>query len=317
MRLYDEPPPSSAALSPGSRVPTAALTHALAEIEARRTRQAFEQAGTVTLAEALSESGVEATPEELAEEVWRAREADAAQAAKQKRRLRLRLILRAEVFSIFASGLALLSLSHTILNPQWQASHQADQFKDTLPLTLGPHPWYTVSLVPTALLRATAAGSIVVGGGVWSRSPAYPLSALPDGCNIHHDEGLDDEGRVSFGDAPFMPSFPAYFEFRVASGHPSTRETVSVLYNGLCYRRGWIRISDVSNLDGGRPFFFYPEPVDDPQDNHKGLVPLTLSSESIAEARPGSLSGTGTGYQYFTFAAGRPPSLDEHAWEKY
>ena len=316
MRLYDEPPPSSAALSPGSRVPTAALTHALAEIEARRARQAFEQAGTVTLAEALSESGVEATPEELAEEVERVREADSAEAAKQKRRRRLRLILRAEIVSVLACGLTLLSLSRTVYNPQWQASHRADGFKDTLPLTLGPHPRYTISVVPTAFQRATAAGSIAVSGGGWSRAPAYPLSALPDGYNIHHYEGLDDEGRVSFGDAPLMPSFPAYFEFREAQ-KPSVRESVSVLYNGLCYRRGWIRISDVPSLVGGRPFFFYPEPVDDPQDNHKGLVPLTLPSQNIVEARPELISASGTGYRYFAFAAGAPQPLDEHAWEKY
>ena len=289
MRLYDEPPPSSAALAPGSRVPTAALTHALAEIEARRARQAFEQAGTVTLAEALSESGVEATPEELAEEVWRAREADAAQAAKQKRRRRLRLILRAELVSSFLCALTLLCLSRTGHGPQQLAQSQGERVQDILALTEGPAPRYTLSVVPAPFYQM-------------SSGPTYPLTMLPDGCNIHCGGGLDLER--------------AYFELRSVEQYPGPGD-VWVFYNGLCYRRGWVRTSDVPNVLHGRPFQYYPEPVDDPQDHHAGLTPLTLSDRSIAEASHELTQAHDASYNLFAFKAGVPVQLDEHAWESF
>ena len=294
MRLYDEPPPSSAALSPGSRVPTAALTHALAEIEARRARQAFEQAGTVTLAEALSESGVEATPEELAEEVQRAREADAAQAAKQKRRRRLRLVLRAELVSAFLCALTLLCLPRTGHGPQQLAQSQGERMQDILALTEGPAPRYTLSVVPAPFYQMLS--------GQMSSRPTYPITMLPDGCNIHCEDGLDLER--------------AYFELRPVEQRPGPGD-VWVFYNGLCYRRGWVRTSDVPNVLHGRPFQYYPEPVDDPQDHHAGLTPLTLSDRSIAEASPELTPARDRSYNLFTFKAGVPVQLDEHAWESF
>lgn len=290
MRLYDEPPPSSAEPSPGSRVPTAALTHALAEIEARRARQAFERAGTMTLAEALSESGVEATPEELAEEVRWGREADAAEAARQKRRRHLRLILRAELLSAFLCTLTLLCLPRIANSPQRLAQEgQGAQVQDILALTEGPDPRYTISVVPAPFYQ--------MSGG-----PTYPLTMLPDGCNIHCVSGLDPER--------------AYFELRPVEQHPGP-EDVWVFYNGLCYRRGWVRTAEIPNVLHGRPFQYYPEPVDDPQDHHAGLTPLTLSDRSIAEASPELTQARDTSYNLFAFKAGVPVQLDEHAWESF
>jgi len=290
MRLYDEPPPSSAAPLPESRVPTAALTHALAEIEARRARRAFEQAGTVTLAEALQESGVEATPEEVAEEVRLVRAADAAEAAKQRRRQRLRLVLRAELVSVLLCGLTLLPLSRTVSNPQRQAQSQGERVQDILTLTQGPDPRYTISVVPDVYSPV-------------SSGPTYPLSILPDGCNIYHDGDLDDAGH-------------AYFELRPVKPRPDP-ENVWVFYDGLCYRRGWVHTSDIPSVLHGRPFQYYPEPVDDPQDHHAGLTPLTLSRRSMAEANFDVLFVPATGHNSLAFTAGPPVQLDEHAWERY
>ncbi len=316
MHQYDEPSSESDALAAVVRVPTEELTRALAEIDARRARQAFEQAGTLTLAEALQEAQVEATPEELAEEVRKVREADAAEAEKQKRRRRLRLILRAELASVLLCGLTLLSLSRTVYNPQWQASRQSGEVRSNLRLTTGPHPKYQIFVVPAPFRHIAASGSVTVSGGSWSGSPAYPLSLLPDGYNIHHYDGLDDDGHDTLGDMPFMPTFPTYFEFREVQRR-SIHENVSVFYNGLCYRRGWIRKSDIPNLLHGQTFLYYPEPVDDPQDNHAGLVPLTLSDQSIAEANFEAHFAPNTGYDFLAFTKGAPVRLDEHAWETF
>lgn len=255
MHLYDEPSSESDTQACEIRVPTEELTRALAEIDARKAREAFEQAGTLTLTEALQESEVEATPEELAEEVRKVREADAVEAEKRKRRHRLRLILRAELASVLLCGLTLLSLSRTIYNPQRQSSHQIDEVKNNLRLTQGPNPRYHVFVVPTAFRHTTASGSVVISGGDWSNSPAYSLSILPDGYNIHHYDTLDDDGHHAFNDAPFMPTFPTYFEVREVQRR-STHENVSVFYNGLCYRRGWIRKSDIPNLLHGQTFLY-------------------------------------------------------------
>lgn len=316
MHLYDEPSSKSDTQACEIRVPTEELTRALAEIDARRARQAFEQAGTLTLAELLQEYEIEATPEELAEEVRRVREADAVEAGARKRRRRLRLILRAELASVLLCGLTLLSLSRTVYNPQWQASRQSSEVKSNLRLTQGPNPEYQIFVVPAAFRHITTSGSVTVSGGIWSGSLAYPLSALPDGYNIHHYDGLDDDGHDTLGDAPFMPTLPAYFEFREVQRR-SLHESVSVFYNGLCYRRGWIRKSDIPNLLQGRPFLYYPEPVDDPQDNHAGLVPLTLSSQSIADAKFQMRFAPDTGYASLAFTEGAPVRLDEHAWETF
>lgn len=270
-------------------MPTAALTHALAEIEARRARLAFEQAGTVTLAEALSESDVEATPEELAEEVRRVREADAVEAAKQKRRRRLRLILQAELASVLLCTLMLLCLPHIGYSPQRLAQRQGERVQDILALTQGPDPRYTITVVPAPFYQM-------------SSGPTYPLTMLPDGCNIHCEGSLDPER--------------AYFELRPVQQRPAP-ENVWVFYNGLCYRRGWVRTADVPNVLHGRPFQYYPEPVDDPQDHHAGLTPLTLSDRSIAEASPELTQARDASYNLFAFKAGAPVQLDEHAWESF
>lgn len=277
MRLYNEPPPSSAAPPPESRVPTAALTHALAEIEARRARQAFEQAGPVTLAEAL-------------EQVWGGREADAAQVAKQKRRQRLRLILRAELASALLCGLTLLALSRPVSNPQRQAQHQGEQVQDLLMLTQGPDPRYTLFAVSDMDSHATG-------------TQTYSLSILPDGSNIHYESDLDAVG-------------PTRFELRPMTARPGA-DNVWVFHDGLCYRRGWVRTSDIPSVLHGRPFRYYPEPVDDPQDHHAGLTPLTLSRRSMAEANFDVLFVPATGYNSLVFTAGPPVQLDEHAWERY
>ena len=315
MRLHEEPSSGSDTQAPEIRVPTVEFTRALAEIGARKARQAFDQAGTLTLAEALQETDVEATVEELAEEVTKVREADAVEAGKQKRRHRLRLILLAELASILLCGLTLLSLSRTVYNPQWQASRQIDEMKNALRLTQGPNPSAQVYIVPTAFQPTAISGSTIYRR-VRSNSLEYPLSALPDGYNIHHYDVIDDDGHLPLGGAPFMPTFPAHFKIR-DTRRPSIHDHVSVFYDGLRYDRGWIRKSDVPNLLHGRPFLYYPEPVDDPQDNHKGLVPLTLSSQSIAEAHLEMRTAYNTGYSFFASTEDSLVRLDEHAWEKF
>lgn len=316
MPLYDQSPSESDAALSEMRVPIAELTRALAEIEAHKARQAFEQAGTLTLAEALEESNIEATPEEVAEEVRKLHQADALAAKKQKHRRRLHLTLRAELISALLCGLTLLSLSRTVYNPQWQALRQRGEVRNILQLTQGPNPQYQIFVVPETFRQAMASGSADMNRGIWANSPAYPLSFLPDGFNIHHYDGLNDDGNISPTDAAFMPTFPAYFEFRPVVPR-SIHEMVSVFYNGQGYRRGWIRKSDIPNLLHGRPFLYYPEPVDDPQDHHAGLAPLTLSNQSIAEAKFELRFAGDTGYESFAFNGGAPVQLDAHAWEAY
>ena len=306
-------------ISPGDaalRVPTEEFIRALAEIDAHRARQIFDQAGTLTLAEVLQEYDAEGTPEELAEEVQKIRAAGIVEAKKQKQRRRLKLILCAELASVLLSSMALLSLSRTIYNPQWQASRQVAEVKNMLRMTQGQNPSYQIFVVPATFNRITSNGSVIISGGIWANSPAYPLSMVPDGYNIHHFDSLDDNGHTSFGDASFMPASPAYFEFREVQKR-GIHEGVSVFYNGLCYRRGWIRKSDIPNVFHGQPFFYYPEPVDDPQDKHFGLAPLTLSNQSIAESEiePGFVNSTG--YDYLRFIGNAPLQLDEHAWETF
>ena len=314
MHQYDEPSPESVTQVGTTRVPTAALTRALAEIEVRRARQAFEQAGTLTLAEALQESGVEATLEEVAEEIGRVRGADAAEAAKWRHRQRLRLILRAELASVLVCGLTLFSLARTVHDPQGQTLPHPYEMKNILSLTQGPHPQYAIYIVPRAVLNLGASGSLAVGP--WSGSEAYPLSVLPDGYNVHQFEVLDDDGHPSYEGAPLTPITPPLFEFRKVP--PQSRgETVSVFYNGIRYYRGWIRKAEVPDLLRGRPFLYYPEPVDDPQDNHDGLVPLTLPSQSVWEEQKATALESSKGYDFFSFAAGTPVPLDEHAWERF
>ncbi len=298
------------------RVRTEDLTRALAEIDARKARQAFEQAGTLTLAEALQECDTEATPEELAMEVRKVREADALATEKQKHRRRLRLILQAELASVLLCGLTLLSLSRTIYNPQWQASRQVDVTTNILQLTQGPNPQYQIFVIPTAFRNTMTIGTPAINSGIWSASPAYPLSFLPDGYNIHHYDELNDDGQTSFMEGPFVRTSPAYFEFRPIQSQPM-HEIVSVYYNGICYRRGWIKRSDIPNLLHGGPFLFYPEPVDDPQDHHKGLAPLTLANQSIKEATFEPRFANNTGYGFLAFKGGTPVQLDEHAWKAY
>ena len=304
MRLHEEPSSESDTQASEIRVPTAEFTRALAEIGARKARQAFDQAGTMTLVEALQEVNLEATPEELAEEVTKVREADAVEAGKQKRRHRLRLILRAELVSVFLCGLTLLSLSRTVYNPQWQASHQRDEMKNNLRLTQGPNPKYDIFVdIPTSRHKTA--------------SEIYPLSILPDGYNIHHQEGLDEDGHYSLGSGTPMTRNPAYFEFQASQQSSVYSNAVSVSYAGRLYRRGWINKADVPHLLQGKRCVYYPEPIADPQINRADLVPLTVSMQSMQEANPQWSFWDWTTYGVYTFPEGNKVELDKHAWEPF
>lgn len=304
MRLHEEPSSGSDTQAPEIRVPTVEFTRALAEIGARKARQAFDQAGTLTLAEALQETDVEATVEELAEEVTKVREADAVEAGKQKRRHRLRLILLAELASILLCGLTLLSLSRTVYNPQWQASHQRDEMKNNLRLTQGPNPKYDIFVdIPTSR-HMTA-------------SKTYPLSILPDGYNIRHQNGLDEDGHYSIGSAVPVVTSPAYFEFHEAQPSSVYSGAVSVFYEGRLYQRGWISKADIKHALGGQNFVYFPEPILDPRISRAGLVPMTVSMQSMEEANPQWSFWNWTTYGVYTFPEGNKVELDEHAWEPF
>lgn len=169
MLQNSDPAPTTAA---ETRVSTHALTEALASLDARKTREAFARVGTVTLAEGLHDTGVEATPTEVYAEIESLREADAVQEGVKRRQRRLKLVLKAEVVSALLCFLVLFGFQRTLYNPAWQQARQAtlspalpqsnpslftppltafrpqpEEFKRLLGLTTGPDPQYIIHAV--------------------------------------------------------------------------------------------------------------------------------------------------------------------------
>lgn len=297
-----------------TRVSARDLTEALASIEVREARQAYEQAGTLTLAEAVAECGVEATPEEVYAEVEHLRAVEAAQEGQKRRQRRLRLALGAELVSAVLCLLALLGMKQTVFNPDWQKVSQNLDFQQKLRQATGPSPVYEIDVVPENSRWNDGAQTIVTTFGNWAQSPAYPLHSLPDGCNIHHFDGLDDEALT--GVPGFTGFGGAYVEFREPQ-RPFFRDTVSVYYNGLQYWRGAIRKQDIPNLRQGHPFTLYPALVAHPPYQIADVVPLTVSMSSIEAAHGQRGQASPQCYDIYRFPEGAPVQLDEHAWEPY
>ncbi len=299
-----------------TRVLTSELTEALASMEARAARSEFEEAGTVTLREAISELGVEATPEDLLEVVKNIREQETKHKKVEHRLNRLKLVLWAEAVSIVLCSLLLASLNRTVYDPNWQQARQAEDFQQKLRQSIGPNAKYSINVVPESGRSGSGSQLSITTSSYWSDSPAYPLYALPDGCNITSFDGLDEEGHSDFSGMPFMSASSAYFEFRVRES-PFFRNAVSVFYNGRQYRRGYIRKSDLPRLLGGHTFTFYPALVASSRYKVDDIVPLTLSMQSIRDAHGQFAQAYPDLYDTFNFAEGARVYLDEHAWEQY
>lgn len=297
-----------------TRVSAHDLTEALASIEIRKARQAYEQAGTITLAEALSECGVDAAPEEMQLEVDRLRAAEAAQEGERRRQKRLRFAFGVEMVSAALCLLALFGMKQTIFNPNWQKSAQNSDFQQKLALATGPSPKYEIDVVPENSHWSNESQTFVTTFGNWAKFPAYPLHSLPDGCNIHHFAGLDDESLTG---VPGFASFGgAYIEFREPQ-QPFFRDNVSVYYNGLQYWRGAIRKQDIPNLRQGRAFTLYPALVASPPYQIADIIPLTVSVSSIEAARGQWGQAYPQCYDLYRFPNNAHVQLDEHAWEPY
>jgi hypothetical protein len=290
------------------------LTKALASIEVRKARQAFDQVGTVTIAEAAAECGVEITPEEIYAEVECLRAAEAAQESVKRRQARLRFALGAELVSAVICLLALLGMRQTIFNPTWRKASQTSAFQQQLRLATGPHPKYEIDVVPENSRWSNGSQTTVTTFGSWAKFPAYPLHSLPDGCNIHHFDGLDDEALYG------MPSVfghqSAYVEFREPQ-RPFFRDNVSVYYNGQQYWRGAIRRQDIPNLRQGRAFTLYPALVARPPYQISDIVPLTVSLRSIEAAHGQWGQASPQCYDLYWFPDSAHIQLDAHAWEPY
>lgn len=298
------------------RVSARELTEALASIEVRAARLAFEQAGTVTLGEAAAECRIDAKPEELQAEIERLRAAEEAQQKGKLRRERLRLGLGAEIASAALCLLALLGLKHTLFDPSWRQTRQAENFQKMLSQTVGPHPKYEITVVPESGSFSTGTQPTIMTFGNWANRPAYPLYSVPEGYNIHSSEGLNDEGQSLL----FVPSQTMYVEFREAPLTPAHTSTF-VYYDGLLYRRGWVREEDVSNVFQGHPFNFYPCWVPSANCNPADLVPLTVSVQSLEAAHEQAAFTAGAAGQNYQEVSMIPDgsrlTLDTHTWEQY
>ena len=292
-----------------ARVSARDLTEALASIEIRKARLAYEQAGTVTLGEAAAECSIEATPEEIQAEMERLRAAEAAQERVKRWQRRLRFALGAELVSAALCLLALLGLKHTQFDPSWRQTRQAESFQQMLRQSVGPRAGYQIVVVP----------NMGASFGDRANHPVYPLYSLPDGYDIHVvDEPI---GAAQGLTVPwFMPSQTLYVEFRKAQ--PAfTQNCVFVYYNGLDYRRRWLPKEDEPNVLHGHQFNLYPSRIQNSISGSADLVPLTVSTPGIESARgiQGFMAGA-AGQQYqqiFMFPERNRLSLDSHAWEPY
>jgi hypothetical protein len=316
-----------------TRVSTRDLTEALASLDARKARQDFDQVGTVTLTDAIQECSIEATPEELQAEIDAMRDADAAQEKAHSRQRRLRLALKSELVSAALCLLVVLGLKHTLLNKTWQQNyqakafqqqqiHQTEDFQDKLRQSTGPNPEYDIYVVPESSRINTDSQTLITTTGGWANSPVYPLYALPDGYNIHIGNafyGLNDEGHES---NPMMPSFMSpmtvYVEFREHRA-PYSGDHVSVFYDGLQYWRGAIRKQDIPSLLQSRSVVIYPIFPGNPQQQVAGLVPLTISMQSIqaSHGQWGQAYPRDYTDMLLRFSDGNHVDLDKHAWEQY
>ncbi len=282
------------------------LVEALASLDARRARQDYEQVGTVTLAEGIQGCSTEATPEELQAEVEIIREADAARNKVHRRERRLRLLIKAEIVSAVLSLLMLVGLKHTLFDRNWQASYQAEAFQkqearqakdlqEKLRQSTGPNPDYDIDTVPMG----------------HQSSAAFPLYCLPDGYDIHSTDALNNEGHYEM--LEFTPFSSAYVEFREHQA-PFSRDNVVVFYNGLQYRRGWVRKQDIAPLLQGKAFDFYPSFPGIAQRQVPDIVPVTISMQSLQSAGGQWGQTYPEGYDVIHFAEGQRVLLDEHAW---
>ena len=298
------------------RVTARDLTEALASLDARKARQDFDQVGTVTLAEAIQECSVEATPEEVQTEIDAIRDREAAQENANRRRRRLKLALASELLSAALCLLVLLGLKHTLFDKNWQQVRQAEDFQQKLQQSTGPNPRYQIDVVPETSRWSSGSQTIVATFGQWAKFPAYPLYSLPDGYNVHHFDGLDDDGHNSFGNPWFMPAETTYVEFREPEA-PFFRDNVSIYYHGLQYWRGEIRKQDIPNLRQGHAFTLYPALVAQPPYRISDIVPVTISMQSIQAAHGQWGQAFPQCYDIMRFSEGAHVHLDEHAWEHY
>lgn len=298
------------------RVSAREITAALASLDARKARQDYEQVGTVTLAEAIQDCNVEAAPEELQAEIGRIRDADTVQEKVRRRQRRLRIALVSELISAALCLLILLGLQHTLFDKRWQQARQAEDFQQQLRQSIGPEPKYDIFVVPESSRSVSDSATTITTFGDWANHPAYPLYCLPDGYDVHHFDGLDDEGHNSLGMPAFMPSAAAYVEFR--EPEPAFfRDNVSVFYDGLCYWRGWIRKQEIPRMLQGHPFTLYPALVAGPEYRIADIVPLTVSMQSIQAAHGQWGQAYPECYNLIRFNEGARVHLDEHAWEPY
>jgi len=284
-----------------ARVSARDLTEALASIEIRQTQQAFERAGTVTVSEALAECSIDATPTELGAEILSIRAAEAVNRKAKRRQQLLQLGLRVEVISALLCLLVLFGAKQTIFNPSW---HQARDLHQKLDPSGAPKPQYELWLVPQFGL--TVPSDI-------ANHPFYPLYTVPDGCDIHHADQLNDEGRSIMADFPRMASFVEIHECPVIAFN----DNVSVFYNGARYWRGAILKKDIHSLLHGGFFTLYPALVLSPPYRLPDAVPLTVSLQSIEAAHGKQLQSSSELYFEVIFLEGNHVSLDEHAWEHY
>jgi hypothetical protein len=313
MLKYQQPEEQAAQ----TRVTPEELAAALASLESRATRREFDQAGTISLGDALREFSVEATPEELLAELDQVREQEAAREMTERRRRRRRLALRAEIVAAALCLTAFIVFQRTLLNPDWQQARQAADFQQHLRLATGPNPKYQVFVVPLSSRSGDGPRSTATTFGDWAQRPAYPVYSLPDGVDIHNFDGLDDDGRdIAFGGLPWLGKATAFVEFREPSP-PFFRDNVSVFYNGLQYRRGFIRRGDLPRLLGGHSFTYYPALVAFAPYKIADIVPLTLSMKDIQEAHGQYGQAYPQCYNLVNFTEGNRVHLDEHAWENY
>lgn len=317
MLQNNDPAPTTAA---ETRVSTHALTEALASIDARKTREAFARVGTVTLAEGLQESGVEATPAEVYAEIGTLRVADAVQESIRRRQRRLKLILRAEIVSALLCFAALLGFRQTLYNPVWQQARQVQDFHRQVQGSAGLHPKYIIRQVSMSTRSWGSNGETATTLGQGTDGPVYPSYLLPDGINVHVMGGLvGGDPNHAFAYSGFMPPETQFVQFVEAAPQERgfSRDMVSVYYNGEAYRRGYVRKSDVPRVLNGRRFTFYPVLVAGPPYQLPDIVPLTLSQRSIDDAHGRREQSYPDLYDIFTFPEGSQVPLDTHAWEQY
>ena len=299
------------------RVSVTELTEALASLDVRHVRKEYEQAETLTIAEALHLYHVNATAEELETEVKRVKEIDAVQAIKSRHTNRLRFVLKLEIVSALLCVALLAGFRLTFFDSNWQQAHQAEDFQRHLQASIGENPQYNICVVPITRLVSVGSDFVPAAFGEWVGHPAYPINLIPDGYNIHHFDSIDNEGHDNiFSNSPFVHSVTNYIEFLKVE-KPFSPDNVSVFYDGSQYWRGWVRKQDVPNVLEGHSFTLYPALVALPQYQIRDIVPLTVSIPSI-RAVPGQWrQAYPEGYSMIVFPEGRRLTLDKHAWEQY